>query len=293
MHPDVDSVLHALLRCKPESSRHSSVTGQYDQETVPIPSIILIQGFEYKLIESTVDLLVRDASSLRQAARIVLTVCKTVDDVQDNNDKSTRTAAPSKTEVEQPTIEFAAHIFCNYEEISPLPHITNISTIIDTEALHASQPTTALRASNIPIHPNPPAHASRQTLQERYHAYIAVINAGAAAMTSHLAEFCQPVVTHNGQVHSLRMYQRLMQDAQDASPDIIFHVADLIVDEERQILAARLEFTGTPVRTWAGVEPNGKGVDFSEQVFYWFEEGRICSVVSVVDMDAYRKSMMV
>ncbi|ROW11796.1 hypothetical protein VPNG_04972 [Cytospora leucostoma] len=288
MHPGVDSVLHALLGCKPEPPKHSSVNGQYDKEDVPIPSTILIQGVEYKLIDSTVDLLVRDPTSSRQAARILLTVRKTVDDVQDNNSSSTRSTTPSETEVEQPTIGFAAHMFCNTQA-----HITNIWTIINTEALHASPPTTALRASTVPTHPKPPAHAPRQTLQDRYHAYIAVINAGAAAMTSHLAEFCNPVVTHNGQVLSLRMYQRLMQDAQEAIPDMIFHVAELIVDEERQMLAARLEFTGTPVRTWAGVEPNGKGVDFSEQVFYWFEEGRICSVVSVVDMDAFRRSMMV
>lgn len=82
-----------------------------------------------------------------------------------------------------------------------------------------------------------------------------------------------------------------MEDAQEAIPDMIFQVVDLIVDEDKQQVAARLEFTGTPVKNWEDVEPNGKEVNFSEQAFYWFEKGKICSVVSVVDMEAYRKQM--
>ena len=103
-------------------------------------------------------------------------------------------------------------------------------------------------------------------------------------MTTHLAEFCHPVVAHNGVELLLSRYQMLMEDAQEAIPDLVFHVAEVIADEGNQQVAAR---------AWAGVEPSGKGVDFSEQVFYWFEEGKIRRVVSLVDMTAYREQMRV
>lgn len=83
-----------------------------------------------------------------------------------------------------------------------------------------------------------------------------------------------------------------MEDAQEAVSGLTFTVAeeDLVIDEARQMVAARIRFRGKARRAWGGVVPKGNGVDvdFGEVVFYWFQEGKIREVVSLVDMEAYR-----
>ncbi|KUI70076.1 hypothetical protein VM1G_06558 [Cytospora mali] len=281
MDTDVDSVLFNLLSREPIIAGHLNVTGHPNKETDPAPRTISIDEVKYNLISSAVDIVLQHTSTSLQAARVILVVRKAA---RDDHNNAAKGPSP-RGEEEQPDIEFATHIFSRPQDVT---------TIIDTDALHAdSQPTTALRASTIQSNSDP-ARANtprQQPLTEKYHAYIATINAGPTAMASHLAEFCQPIVTHNGQALSLQRYQRLMEDAQEAIPDIKFQVAHLIVNEEKQQVAARLEFRGTPVKLWAGVEPNGKEVKFSEMVFYWFDEGKIRNVVSLVDMGSYRKQM--
>ncbi|KUI57378.1 hypothetical protein VP1G_04724 [Cytospora mali] len=281
MDSDVDSVLFNLLSRQSTVPGQSDVTGYPNEKTDSAPRTIWIDGTRYNLISSVVDIVLQHTSTSLQAARILLVVRKAA---SDDHNHAAKGPSP-KREEEQPAIEFAAHIFS---------HPQDVTTMMDTDALHTdSHPTTALRASTIQSRPNPArAHIPRQqTLTEKYHAYIATINAGPAAMACRLTEFCHPIVTHNGQALSLQRYQRLMEDTQAAIPDITFQVADLIVNEEKQQVAARLEFRGTPVSIWAGVKPNGKEVKFSEMVFYWFDEGKIRNVVSLVDMGSYRKQM--
>lgn len=276
MSTDVESVVLSLL------SRGPSLPGHPDIEAGQSSRELSINGVRYDLISSTVDILLRHPSSSLQAARSILAVRKA----------ATESSSVNTEGGIQPVLELAAHTFSSPQDCpDSMPHVP--TTIIDTDVLRdGSRPTKAQRASAIPAIPRPATRILRQpALRDIYHAYIATINAGAAAMTSHLAEFCHPMVTHNGQCLSLTRYRKLMEDAQVAIPDMIFRVVDLIVDEEKQQVAARLAFTGTPVKIWEDVKPNGKQVSFSEQVFYWFEDGKICSVVSVVDMEAYRKQM--
>ncbi len=63
------------------------------------------------------------------------------------------------------------------------------------------------------------------------------------------------------------------------------------MNAETQQIAARIEFSGTPVRTYAGVGPSGGQVHFAEHVFYWLEEGKIARVATVIDWETYRKQM--
>lgn len=139
------------------------------------------------------------------------------------------------------------------------------------------------------------------SLAETYRAYIAAINA--RSMARSLPRFCLPAVAHNGRALALADYRGLMEDAQAAIPDITFGVSDLLVDEGRGLVGARLEFRGTPAGEFAGVRPpivkedgergdvDGGEVRFSEVVFYWFERGRIREVVSLVDVDGYRAQL--
>lgn len=280
MDSDVDALILSVLSHERRPSL-PRIDGHPDKDTsTPNPTTLSVNGSKYHVVSSTVDILLQNKGSSLQAARIILAVRKAAATEQSPLN------TPDTEATVQPVTQIAAHTFSRPQETP-----TTTTTIIDTDALQASpRPTSALRASAIPVHPTRPATRG-PSLGDTYHAYIATINAGGPAMTSRLAGFCHSVVTHNGRPLSLPRYQRLMEDAQGAIPDITFHVADLIADEERQMVAARLRFTGTPVKTWQGVEPKGDPVDFSEQVFYWFQEGKIRSVVSVVDMQAYREQM--
>jgi predicted ester cyclase len=122
-----------------------------------------------------------------------------------------------------------------------------------------------------------------------YREYIKSIND--KTMEANFNKFCQPSVTHNTVKKTIAEYISLISESQDAIQGLYFDIQDLIVDKNAGRVAARLEFTGIPVKAWAGAEPNGKSVKFHEHVMYWLDEGRIHWVWSVVDLDSYRKQL--
>ncbi|KAF5533207.1 polyketide cyclase [Fusarium phyllophilum] len=122
-----------------------------------------------------------------------------------------------------------------------------------------------------------------------YREYIKSINS--KTMDATFDKFCQPSVTHNTVEKTIAEYISLISESQSAIQDLYFDIQDLIVDKDAGRVAARLEFTGLPVKTWAGAEPNGKSVKFHEHVMYWLDEGKIHWVWSVVDLDTYRKQL--
>ncbi|KAF5597641.1 polyketide cyclase [Fusarium pseudoanthophilum] len=122
-----------------------------------------------------------------------------------------------------------------------------------------------------------------------YREYIKSIND--KTMEANFARFCQPSVTHNTEKKTIAEYIYLISESQDAIQGLYFDIQDLIVDKDAGRVAARLEFTGIPVKTWAGAEPNGKSVKFHEHVMYWLDEGKIHWVWSVVDLETYRKQL--
>ncbi|KAF4443328.1 polyketide cyclase [Fusarium acutatum] len=122
-----------------------------------------------------------------------------------------------------------------------------------------------------------------------YSEYIKSIND--KTMEANFDKFCQPSVTHNTVEKTIAEYITLISESQSAIRDLYFDIQDLIVDKDAGRVAARLEFTGVPVKTWGGAEPNGKAVKFHEHVMYWLDEGKIHWVWSVVDLDTYRKQL--
>ncbi len=126
-------------------------------------------------------------------------------------------------------------------------------------------------------------------LEEMYRTYLDCINR--RTMETDLSTFCHPRVFHNGIELSLDKYRRLMQDAITAIPDINFGLHTLVADADIQRVAARLEFTGTPVKAIEGVDPTGQPVHFAEHVTYQLREGKIDSVWSIVDWVSYREQL--
>ncbi|KAK6703481.1 hypothetical protein SNK04_013391 [Fusarium graminearum] len=128
-------------------------------------------------------------------------------------------------------------------------------------------------------------------LDSTYRQYIGSINE--KTMEATFETFCKPSVTHNTHKKTIAEYIYLIQESQEAIQGLYFDIQDLIVDEDTGRVAARLEFTGVPVKTWTDAEPNGQSVKFHEHVMYWFEQGRIHWVWSIVDLDTYREQCRV
>ncbi|KAI1406066.1 SnoaL-domain-containing protein [Hypoxylon fuscum] len=130
---------------------------------------------------------------------------------------------------------------------------------------------------------------STRELDDTYRAYIGCINA--QTMKTELHRFCHPQVVHNTKTLTVDGYRLLIEEAFTAIPDIIFGLHTVIADEKTQRVFARIEFTGTPVRMFAGAKPNGRSVSFCEHVTYRFEEGKIARVWSIVDWESYRAQL--
>ncbi|KAK6065356.1 SnoaL-like polyketide cyclase [Seiridium cupressi] len=127
-------------------------------------------------------------------------------------------------------------------------------------------------------------------LKSFYHSYIDAINVDLSEAA--LANFVHAEVTHNGQHLSLAQYVDLISESSSAFDNMIAHVYTVVANEEKQCIAARIEWAGTLVKPLRGVEPNGRSVQFTEIVFYGLESGKFVRVWSVVDWDMFKAQMM-
>ncbi|RYC59533.1 hypothetical protein CHU98_g6667 [Xylaria longipes] len=132
-------------------------------------------------------------------------------------------------------------------------------------------------------------HVSAQALESAYINYVGCING--RTMQSRLPTYCQLHVIHNSSRHSRDEYRLLIQEFIVAIPDINIGLETIVVDHATQRVAVRLELTGTPTGKLSGVEPTGRSVRFYEHATYFFLEGKIDRVWSIVDWDSYRQQL--
>ncbi|RYP07793.1 hypothetical protein DL764_002298 [Monosporascus ibericus] len=171
--------------------------------------------------------------------------------------------------------------------------LSNTITLADRDAIHHQLSDSMAHYAPDFISNQPDAVEDTRPssdLESTYRAYIDSINK--RTMESDLRVFCHPQVVHNNKALALDNYRQLMQDAITVMPDINFGIHTLIVDEEAQRVAARLEFTGTPVKGMRDVQPTGRSVHFAEHVTYQFRGGKIARVWSVVDWVSYREQLL-
>ncbi|KAL0935502.1 SnoaL-like polyketide cyclase [Colletotrichum truncatum] len=163
--------------------------------------------------------------------------------------------------------------------------ISRIVTLQDNDGIRAQNPTAATTPKFLTRKmPDEPVD-----LQALYRAYVASINNRTTG--SEFPKLCRKEVRHNNRPFSVENYGRIMEQSHEAISGLHFEIQELLVDEDTQQVAARLEITGTPISEFAGVRPNGKSVKFHEHCMYRFDKGKIAVVWATMELDSFRRQL--
>jgi len=119
---------------------------------------------------------------------------------------------------------------------------------------------------------------NREDLAELYRRYIACLN---RQDWSQLGSHVDNHVEYNGSSIGLTGYQNMLESDYRAIPDLQFNPELLVSDPP--VIACRLQFDCRPIGDLFGFPVNGRRVQFSENVFYEYSNGRIRRVWSVID----------
>jgi predicted ester cyclase len=149
--------------------------------------------------------------------------------------------------------------------------ISRIKTIEDRDAFRSQQPTVPISSP-----PRPGARLERSELEAIYSACITSINKG--TLSTDLEKWCHPQLSHNAQSLGMDTYRYLIEIS-GTGKGLVFVPEAVVIDEEKQQVAARLRFCD---------RPKGNTAFFVEHVLYSFVGGKVYSVWSIVDMEAYR-----
>ncbi|KAK1624829.1 SnoaL-like polyketide cyclase [Colletotrichum phormii] len=126
-------------------------------------------------------------------------------------------------------------------------------------------------------------------LAATYRKYVASINR--RSMVKEFPRYCKKELRHNNRVLSVQDYARSMQYSQEAISGLWFNIQELLVDEETQQVAVRLQISGTPVQEFADAKPNGKSVKFHQHCMYRYDKGKIALVWATMELDSYRRQL--
>lgn len=118
-------------------------------------------------------------------------------------------------------------------------------------------------------------------LSGTYQGYIACLN---GQDWQNLANFVHDDVHYNDAYIGLSGYREMLEGDFRAIPDLHFDIRLLICEPPR--VASRLHFDCTPTGMLFDLPVNGRRVQFAENVFYEFLEGRIRNVWSIIDKAA-------
>lgn len=122
---------------------------------------------------------------------------------------------------------------------------------------------------------------TRDEIATAYRGYIDCLN---RQDWQALDRFVADDVIHNGAAFGLAGYRDMLIGDFRAIPDLSFNIAQLASDPP--LVASRLAFDCTPVGTLFDLPVNGRRVQFTENVFYSYRDGRIAEVWSVIDKAA-------
>ncbi|KAM0345985.1 hypothetical protein ACHAPU_006039 [Fusarium lateritium] len=186
------------------------------------------------------------------------------------------------------TEEYSSTEKCQYQEILLVwfvdGRLSSLKTLRDNDARRAKRASEDVTPSHLQK-----SNPTTVDLKATYRNYIRSINDH--TMEDSFGHFCKPCVLHNTVKKTIAEYVSLIQESQSAIQGLHFEIEDLIIDNDVGRVAARLEFTGTPVKRWADAMPTGGSVKFHEHVMYWLDKGKIHWVWSIVDLDTYRDQL--
>lgn len=118
-------------------------------------------------------------------------------------------------------------------------------------------------------------------LSDLYRNYIDCLN---RQDWMNLGQFVDDKVHYNDRWVGLVGYREMLEGDFRAIPDLHFNIELLLSDPPR--VASRLHFDCTPTGILFGLPVNGKRIQFNENVFYEFANGRIARVWSIIDKAA-------
>ncbi|PYE41399.1 putative ester cyclase [Rhizobium sp. PP-F2F-G20b] len=118
-------------------------------------------------------------------------------------------------------------------------------------------------------------------LSRLYRDYIDCLNRQA---WDALPKFVGEDVSHNGRRIGVSGYRAMLEKDFREIPDLVFGIVLVVADPP--VIASRLSFDCTPIGEFLGLPVNGRKVQFTENVFYTYQEGKIRDVWSVVDKAA-------
>jgi predicted ester cyclase len=122
-------------------------------------------------------------------------------------------------------------------------------------------------------------------ITEFYADYIEALN---TRNFDKMNEFVADEVTLNGQPGTRDAVVADQKSIVEAVPDFHWNVQELLVDGNRA--GARLVNTGTPTKTWHGVEPTGASFENVEYAIYEIRDGKFVDMTFIHDSaDAERQ----
>lgn len=168
--------------------------------------------------------------------------------------------------------------------------VTRVRSLNDIDLLSQIQQGTVTPPVPRSSPPSPSAPLlSRAKLEAEYRAYINAINTH--TMYADFPRFVQDSVTHNTKTLTRTTYADFIETSFDEIKGLYFNLREVVCDSDTQQIAAWIEFTGTPTTEFRGIKPTGRSVRFTEFVMYTLREGKIETVWSLLDFDAYRKCL--
>lgn len=181
-------------------------------------------------------------------------------------------------------VEFRRHVFCQFAGGGANDlQLDSIHTIDDVDALRSRES----QAVQPPKDWAGAPHPAGTRLVETYREYFRCVNE--RKMADGIPKYCHDGVVFNGHPVPQDQYRAVMEECHDVMEEPINTLEKLIVDEQRQCLAARVVFQWKPTRPWGGVQPNRTRATFAEHVFVWFDGGKMHTSISQMDMESFRR----
>lgn len=127
---------------------------------------------------------------------------------------------------------------------------------------------------------------SNPDLRDFYDRYIAALNARDFDV---MDKFIHDDVTLNGKPATREDILKVQREEAGAVPDRHWVLTNLIIDGDR--LGAQLVNTGTPAKTFVGVEPTGASFEVTEYAVYQVIDGRFKHMAAIHDAEAVARQL--